>query len=175
MLSAISALSSSRALRAGTIPLAVRAPVWRFRSYLMSIRSIAVCLAVASAGCSSVSYRPVQETEFDRLVNEGCSRKDERFAVTAQINSASRETVVLWDGYDGSRTVAIRLPKQGMGSRMRDVVGKSRYELGFERLNQLRVSASPVLFSMNCERKDLAPVANRFSYLENGERVQFEF
>ncbi len=141
----------------------------------MIIRSIAACLAVACAGCSGVSYRPVQETNFDRLVSEGCSRKDERFSVTAQINSASRETVVLWDGYDGSRTVAVRLPEQGIGSRMRDVVGKSRYELGFEQLNALRVSATPVLFSMHCARKDLAPEADRFSYLENGDRVQFEF
>lgn len=132
-------------------------------------------LATLLAGCGGVSYRPVQETNLDQLVNDGCKRKGDRFAVTAQVNSASRETVVLWDGYDGSRTVAVRLPKQGFGSKMRDVVGKSRYDLGFERLNQLRASGDPVTFTMRCEKADMAPEADRFSYFENGQRVQFEF
>ncbi len=132
-------------------------------------------LAALTVGCGGVSYRPVIETNLDQLVDDGCRRKGDRFAITAQVNSASRETVVLWDGYDGSRTVAVRLPRQGFGSKLRDVVGKSRYDLGFERLNQLRVSAQPVTFTMRCEGADMAPETDRFSYFENGQRVQFEF
>jgi hypothetical protein len=132
-------------------------------------------LVVLTCGCSSTSYRPVQESNFDRLVKEGCVRKGDRFAVNAQINSASRETIVLWDGYDGSRTIAVRLPAQSIGSKMRDWVGKSRYELGYERLNELRVSGAQVEFTMRCEGTDQAPATDRFSYLENDRRVQFEF
>ncbi len=142
---------------------------------MISMKFLLPLLVVLASGCSSVSYRPVTESSFDRLVNEGCTRKGDRFAVTAQVNSASRETIVLWDGYDGSRTVAVRLPEQGVGSRMRDVIGKSRYELGFERLNELRISGAPVVFTMRCEGAERAPATDRFSYMENGNRVQFEF
>jgi hypothetical protein len=131
-------------------------------------------VAVLAFGCST-SYRPVQEASFDRLIDEGCKRKSDRFSLTAQVNSASRDTIVLWDGRDGSRTLAIRLPDQGIGSRTKGVFGKSRYELGVERLEELRARGIPVTFAMRCESKGKAPVADRFSYEENGQRVEFEF
>ena len=131
--------------------------------------------AVVSTGCGSMTYRPVQETNFDRLVSEGCTREGDRFAATAQINSASRETIVLGNGIDGARTVAVRLPKQGFGSRMQDKVGQSRYDVAFEQLNALRASGAPVTFTMRCESAGMAPAADRFSYIENGQRVQYEF
>jgi hypothetical protein len=132
-------------------------------------------VAVVTTGCGSMTYRPVQETNFDRLVSEGCTRKGDRFAVTAQINSASRETIVLWNGSDGARTVAVRLPEQGFGSRMQDKVGQSRYDLAFDQLNALRTSGEPVTFTMRCEAAGMAPAADRFSYFENDRRVQYEF
>lgn len=140
----------------------------------MRIVFLLISTALAT-GCGSMTYRPVQEIDFDRLVNDGCTRKGDRFAVTAQINSASRETIVLWDGNDGSRTVAVRLPKQGFGSRLQDKFGKSRYNLAFEQLNVLRASGAPVTLTMRCEAARMAPSADRFGYFENGQRVQFEF
>lgn len=131
--------------------------------------------AALATGCGTTTYRPVQETDFNRLADEGCTRKDDRFSVTAQINSVSRETIVLWDGYNGSRTVAVRLPKQGFGSRLQDKVGKSRYEIAFDQLTELRARRTPVTLTMRCEGADMAPAADRFSYYENGRRVQFEF
>jgi hypothetical protein len=132
-------------------------------------------IAVLVLGCGGMSYRPVQEASFERLADEGCGSRSDRFSLTAQVNSASRDTIVLWNGLDGSRTLAIRLPDQGMGSRTRGVFGKSRYELGVERLEELRARAAPVTFAMSCEGKGKAPVADRFSYEENGQRVEFEF
>lgn len=132
-------------------------------------------LAVLTTGCGSMTYRPVQETDFDRLVSDGCTREGDRFAATAQINSASRETIVLWNGIDGARTVAVRLPQQGLGSRLQDKVGKSRYESAFAQLDALRASGAPVTFTMRCEAAGMAPAADRFSYVENGQRVQYEF
>lgn len=142
-----------------------------------AVRTLFLLFAAAAlaTGCGSTTYRPVEETDFNRLANEGCTRDDDRFAVTAQINSVSRETIVLWDGYNGSRTVAVRLPKQGLGSRLQDKFGESRYELAFDRLTELRDRRAPVTVTMRCEGTNMAPAADRFSYYENGRPVQFEF
>lgn len=141
----------------------------------MRIHYLLIAAAALATGCSSMDYRPVQESDFDRLVNEGCVRKGDRFAVTAQVNSASRETIVLWNGVDGTRTVAVRLPKQGLGSKMKGTIGKSRYDLAAEQLNTLRASGAPVTVTMRCEAPRMAPEADRFSYVENRQRVEFEF
>jgi hypothetical protein len=135
-----------------------------------------IVAAALVTGCGSMTYRPVEETSFDRLASEGCKRKGDRFAVTAQVSSATRETIVLWDGTDVSRTIPVRLPKQGLGSRIGDKVGTSRYDVAFEQLNELRTSGKPVTVTMSCEAENMAPAADRFSYRDNnGRRVQFEF
>jgi len=142
---------------------------------------LTTCALLAAAGfltvgCAGVSYRPVQETDFRQFASEGCTRAGDRFSTSALVSSASRETIVLWDGRDNTRTLAVRLPKQGVGSRMGAIVGKSRYDLGFTRLNELRESGTPIMMTMRCERKNMAPVADRYSYTDrNGQRVQFEF
>jgi hypothetical protein len=141
----------------------------------MKIAIVLVATSALAAGCSSVSYRPVQEVDFAQLSSEGCRRAGDRFSATAHVNSATREAIVLWDGVDGVRTVVVTLPAAGVGSRVKGVFGKNRYELGHERLNELRASATPATFTMRCEATRMAPVADRFSYLDNGNRVEFEF
>ncbi|HRQ63798.1 MAG TPA: hypothetical protein PKZ76_02860 [Xanthomonadaceae bacterium] len=136
---------------------------------------LVLLLLVFVVACSGTSYRPVQEAQLDRVISDACKRKGDRFSVDAQINSASRETVVLWDGYDGSRTIAVRLPAQAVVSKLGGVFGKSRYELALERLNELRQRGDTVTFTMRCEGPGQAPMADRFSYFEQGRRVQFEF
>jgi len=138
------------------------------------MRTACLIVSLLAFGCG-MSYRPVQEASFDRLIDQGCKSRSDRFSLTAQVNSASRDTIVLWDGRDGSRTLAIRLPDQGIGSRTKGVFGKSRYELGLERLEELRERGAPVTFAMRCEGEGKAPLADRFSYEENGQRVEFEF
>lgn len=139
------------------------------------MKRLVLLLIAFVVGCGGTSYRPVQEAPLDRVISDACKRKGDRFSVDAQINSASRETVVLWDGHDGSRTIAVRLPAQGVGSKLRGVFGKSRYELALERLNELRAARAQVLFTMRCEGAGQAPMADRFSYFDRGQRVQFEF
>jgi hypothetical protein len=82
---------------------------------------------------------------------------------------------VLWNGSNRTQTVAVTLPAAGMGSKLRGAFGKNRYELAFERLNELRVSETPLNFTMRCESAQMAPVADRFSYNDGGRRVEFEF
>lgn len=141
----------------------------------MKSRIILLVAATLVTGCASVSYSPVQETRLEQLAREGCARAGDRFSVTAQINAAYRETIVLWNGQDPQQTVAVTLPSEGVGSKLRGLVGQSRYELSVERLQQLREQGTPVNVTMRCERKGEAPRADRFSYYENGQRVEFEF
>jgi len=140
------------------------------------MKTLATLVGIALlGGCASTSYKPVQESSFDRLASEGCTRSGDRFAVTAKVNSATRENIVLWDGFDNSRTVSVQLPKQGAGTRVRGWFGKNRYELSFDRLNQLRADGTPITLALRCEAARMAPVADRFSYFDNGQRVEFEF
>jgi hypothetical protein len=140
------------------------------------MKTLGILVGIALlGGCASTSYRPVQETGFDRLASEGCRSSGDRFAVTARVNSATRENIVLWDGFDNSRTVSVQLPRQGAGTRIRGWFGKNRYELSFERLNELRANQTPITVSLRCEAARMAPVADRYSYFENGQRVEFEF
>ena len=142
----------------------------------MKVVACVLATTLLAAACGGgVSYRPVAEVDFDRLLDKGCTRADDRFAVTAQINAAYRETIVLWDGRDGSRTVAVTLPEEGLGSKMRGVIGDSRYDLSLERLTQLRDRGTPVTINLRCERAGAAPTADRFSYMDDGQRIEFEF
>jgi hypothetical protein len=126
-------------------------------------------------GCGTTSYKPAYETGFDRLASEGCTRSEKRFSVTAQVNSATRENIVLWDGSDNSRTVAVQLPKQGAGTKVRGWFGKNRYEVSYDRLNELRESGTPITLSLHCDEARMAPIADRYSYSDGGEKVEFEF
>lgn len=137
--------------------------------------TLAIALVLGLAGCSAVSYRPVQETNFEQVADRGCTRDGDQFSVTAQVNAAYRETIVLWNGRDAQRTLAVSLPDEGMGSRMRGVVGDSRYDLSVERLEQLRARSIPITINLRCERAGAAPIADRYSYYENGQQVEFEF
>lgn len=140
----------------------------------MKTYGMLVAIALLSS-CASTSYRPVQETDFDRWASAGCTRSGDRFAVTAKVSSATRENIVLWNGFDNSRTVSVQLPEQGARSRVRGWFGKNRYELSYERLNELRESSTPITVSLRCEAPRMAPFADRFSYFKNGQRIEFEF
>lgn len=134
-----------------------------------------VVVVLLTAACGTTSYKPVQEIEFERLAREGCQRSGDRFSVTAQINAAYRETIVLWNGRDPDQTVAVTLPPESVASKTRGIFGSSRYELSVDRLQDLRGRRTPVTVTMRCEGSGRTPTADRFSYFENGQRVEFEF
>ncbi len=127
------------------------------------------------SACSTSSYRAVQEIDFERLVDQGCTRAGDRFSVTARVNCTTHETIVLWNGYDGSLTAAVSLPPDSVGSKMRGVFGKGRYEPGYDRLNPLRVNNTPLTVTMRCEAARMSPAADRFSNFDAGQRVEFGF
>lgn len=132
-------------------------------------------VVLMTAACGTTSYKPVQEIEFERFAKEGCQRSGDRFAVTAHINSAYRETIVLWNGRDSEQTVAVTLPPESVASKARGIFGSSRYELSVDRLQDLRGRRTPVTVNLRCEGSERTPTADRFSYYENGQRVEFEF
>ena len=135
-------------------------------------------LAVSAAllgGCGSMSYQPVQEVDFAHMAADGCVKAGDRFTITAQISSAYEQTIVLFDGADASRTLPVRLPEPGVGDRARGIVGTTRYETSQAKLLQLRETHTPVAVTMTCVDRGKAPVADRFSFTEDGHRVDFEF
>lgn len=134
-----------------------------------------VVTSFALAGCGGISYKPVSETDFNHLVTEGCSAKDVRLNVTALISAAYMETLVLADPSDTTRTVAVLMPKEGLWSKTRGVIGKSRYEVGLETLRRLKDSGSPVEVSLRCTAKDRAAIALRVRYVEDGAEREIEF
>ncbi len=142
----------------------------------MKIASISLATTLlALAGCGGVSYKPVVETDFAQLASNGCASKDARLNVRSMISAAYKETLVLSDPADATRTVAVRVPAEGLGSKTQGVFGKSRYEVALETLRQLKDSGSPITASLLCTAKDRAPTILRVRYMENGAEKEIEF
>jgi hypothetical protein len=132
--------------------------------------------AVFAIGCAPTDYSPVEQVAFDRIPTAGCEREGDRFSTTALINSATRETIVLWDGRRAEQTVAVTLPRQGVASRVGEIIGESRYQVAVDELNELREARTPVAVTMLCRREGLAPEAYRFRYeREDGRTAELEF
>ena len=125
--------------------------------------------------CASTSYKPVAPADFDDLVRDGCQVSPSRFNVSAQISAAYKETVVLWDGIDPSKTAAVRLPEEGFGSKARGLVGESRYDVNLRILRGLRGTAEPVTLALQCDAKDRAPRLLRLRYIADGDEREIEF
>jgi hypothetical protein len=103
---------------------------------------------VLLGGCASMSCKPVEETDFDRLAGDGCTRDGNRFAVTAKVSSATSENIVLWNGFGIYRTVSVRLTEQNLRRKARGWFGKNRYELSCQRLNELRERSIPITVAL---------------------------
>ena len=132
-------------------------------------------LAAFMLGCSSLDYKPINSSEFASLVSDGCSTKDNRFNVRGRVSAAYKETVVLWDGVETGKTAAVRLPRQGIGSKIRGSVAKSRYDVNLEVLRRLQGTDQTASFSLQCDSKDRAPQLVRMRYEENGLEREIEF
>lgn len=143
----------------------------------MSFIRIAIVPAVLLlAACASTrNYAPVAPASFDELVANGCAGVESRFNITANVNAAFKETVVIWNGSDASRTMPLRLPKQGRLSRMRGAFGESIYDVNLEVLRGLATSGQQATFALACDHRDRAPSLIRVRYMDNGVEREIEF
>lgn len=139
------------------------------------MRILVIAAALSLSACASLDYKPVTYTTFDDLVNSGCDVAEARFNVRAYVSAAYKETLVLWDGIDSGRSVAVRLPRENLASKAQGVVGQSRYEVNLDTLRALRGSKEDVSVALVCKDKDRAPVLLRLRYVQNGEEHEIEF
>ncbi len=131
-------------------------------------------LAVSLAACGTLDYKPVEASSLEDLMVSGCLGKQDRINATAKVNAAFKETVVLWDGVDSTRTLAVRLPKEGFGSKARGLVGQSKFDVNLEALRRLQADGSEAQVALRCEGKDRAPILIRVRYMEDGIEREIE-
>ncbi len=141
----------------------------------MKLFLIVPAALLLSACASTRNYQPVAPVSFEELSAQGCAAVGSRFNITAHVNSAFKETVVIWNGIDATRTVPLTLPKQGRFSRMRGAVGSSIFDVNLEVLRGLAASGQPATFALSCEHRDRAPNLMRVRYMESDVEREIEF
>lgn len=124
------------------------------------------------AGCAATRYEPVREQSFAQLASSGCVNGGQQVMVTAQVNKAYQNTVVLWDGADPQQTIAVTLGGRGPVAKLRGWFGQNKYELSEQQLNELAAQRTPVTVTLECSSAGVAPVARNISYQnQDGTRV----
>lgn len=122
------------------------------------MRPFTAAFAVALlTGCSAVDYEPVQERPLSQIAAEGCGEPGARVLVTAQVSKAYEDTVVLWDGLDPRRTLAVTVPGPSLLERVRDWFGENKNEVMRRQLNQLASQRQPVTAMLECKGGGVAP------------------
>jgi len=135
------------------------------------------CSAALAACGGTTNYRPAMERPFQQVAANGCGRDGDRVMVTGQVTQAYENSVSLWDGADPSRTLTVSLPGRGSPmAKMRQWVGKNRYELTAERLNQLSAERQPVTVTLECNGPRVPAVAQSIEFSNpDGTRVAIAY
>jgi hypothetical protein len=135
------------------------------------MKRLSVVAALALSACAS--YEPVRESNFPQLVSGGCRDEGRQTIVTAYVNKAYENTVILWDGSDPAATVAANLPRPGFGARLRGMFGgEGKNEVAAEQLSQVAQQRLPVTFTLECQGPNMAPLVRSVSYTDQqGQRV----
>jgi hypothetical protein len=141
------------------------------------LKTIVLMIITALAGgCASMSYHPATQESLSRVVDDGCPSGNAAI-VTGQVSQAYENTVVLADSTNPSTTLAIDLPGRGSpAATMHRWLGKSKYELTAEKLNQLRAQGTPVTATVECKGSRIPPVARNIQFANaDGTRVEIAY
>lgn len=120
-------------------------------------------LAAALATAGAFADQPAVEQDFEKIASDGCQNRGDDFIVRGMVNSANEDTLVLSDLSNSRRTLAVSLPGRGPLAELRGVIGKSREEKVYERLQELHDDSSVVTVTLTC-KGNATPVARSISY-----------
>lgn len=104
--------------------------------------------AISIAGCAAFSYEPAGEQAFQQIASGGCRNRDGDFIIRGLVSNADEDTVVLYDPDDLRSTMSLALPGRGPLQRAKGIVGRNKYEATDARLNELRLSRTPVFVTL---------------------------
>lgn len=137
---------------------------------------LAITTALVAGGCASMTYRPATQESLSKVVEDGC-RSGDTVIVSGQVSQAYENTVVLSDSTNPSTTLAVDIPGRGSpAATMHRWLGKSKYELTDEKLNQLRASGTPVTVTLQCKGSNMPPVARNIEFANaDGTRVAIAY
>jgi hypothetical protein len=123
-----------------------------------------------------MSYHPATQESLSKVVDGGCPSGDAAI-VSGQVSQAYENTVVLADSTNPSTTLAIDLPGRGSpAATMQRWLGKTKYELTAEKLNQLRAEGTPVTATVECKGSKMPPVARNIEFANaDGTRVEIAY
>lgn len=125
---------------------------------------VLLLLAGSTTGCSTFSYEPAGEQEFQQIAAGGCRNRDGDFIIRGVVSNADEDTVVLSDPRDSRSTISLSLPGRGPLQRVKGVFGRNKYEATNASLDALRESRTPIVVTLRCQG-DGTPVARSLSYV----------
>jgi hypothetical protein len=129
------------------------------------MKSIYFAVAALAASTSAVAYGPAEERDFGEFAATGCRNRDGNFIIRGMVSSANEDTVVLSDPSNSRSTTSVTLPgRRGPFARVKGVFGTSKQEASKQQLNELRLSRTPVVVTLKCNREG-TPIAQEISYV----------
>jgi hypothetical protein len=136
------------------------------------MKAFAAAFAVALlAGCASAHYHPLPERPLAQIATLGCGEPGSRVLVTAQVSKAYEDTVVLWDGVDPQRALAVTVPKSNLRERVGGWFGASKQEVMRDELNHLAAQHLPVTAMLECKDRGGAPELVNITFVNSkGQR-----
>ena len=127
------------------------------------MRPLLVLCGAALATAGALADQPAVEQDFTEIAAEGCKNRGDDFIVRGMVSRADEDTLVLSDLTTSRRTLAVALPGRGPLAGLRGVVGKSREEKVYERLQALHDNDTVVVVTLTC-KGNATPVARNISY-----------
>jgi len=127
------------------------------------MRPLYVLCAAALATAGALADEPAVEQEFNKIASDGCKNRGDDFIVRGMVSKANEDTLVLSDLPPSRRTMSVALPGRGPLAGLRGVIGKSREEKVYERLQALHDNGTVVVVTLTC-KGNATPVARNISY-----------
>ena len=127
------------------------------------MRRFYVLCAAALATAGAFADEPAVEQDFSDVALDGCKDRGHDFIVQGLVSTATEDTLVLADPAGSRKTMSIALPGRGPLAGLRGVVGKSREEKVYQRLQELHNNSTVVRVTLTC-KGHATPVARNISY-----------